>query len=109
MVPGDFQELQHNNTEMLHEILVRHISYFGPLPEGLLQQVDDKVWCSILQAASRIAEEVINDDPNMRFEQWPEELAPNLTPGAKSMISKMMNLDPAARATINDVLENPWW
>lgn len=47
----------------------------------------------------------VNDDPGVRIEQWGgEDAAPNLTPGAKSMISRMTNLNPVARPTIDEVL-----
>jgi len=56
-----------------------------------------------------MSEAVASHDPGVRFEQWPEDLAPNLSPEAKGMISRMTNLDPAARATIDEILEHPWW
>ena len=56
-----------------------------------------------------MAEVTVNDDPGVRFEQWGEDVAPNLTPGAKSMVSRIINLNPAARATIDEVLKYQWW
>lgn len=48
----------------------------------------------------------VNNDPGVRFEQWGEDVAPNLSPGAKSMISRMTNLNLAARTTTDEVLKH---
>jgi len=105
----DYKELEQNNIRLEQEVLVRHFLYFGPLPEGLLKQVNDEAWCNALRIAAEMSEAVASNDPGVRFEQWPEDLAPNLSPEAKGMISRMTNLDPAARATIDEILEHPWW
>ena len=105
----DYQDLVRNGIIPEQEILHRHLLYFGPLPEGLLKQVNDESWCDALKKLSEMAELTVNDDPGVRFEQWGEDIAPNLTPGAKNMISRMTNLNPAARITIDEVLSHQWW
>lgn len=105
----DHQALVQNGIKPEQEILHRHFLYFGPLPEGLLKQVKDELWCKALKELSELAELTVNDDPGVRFEHWGEDVAPNLSPGAKSMISGMINLDPAARTTIDEVLKHQWW
>ncbi|CZS92512.1 uncharacterized protein RAG0_03124 [Rhynchosporium agropyri] len=97
-----------NGVTPEQEILHRHLLYFGPLPEGLLQQVKVESWCDALKKLSELAEMTVADDPGVRFEQWGEDIAPNLDSEAKSMISRMMNLNPAARTTIDEVLEHRW-
>jgi serine/threonine protein kinase len=109
LVLKDYQALVKNGVMPEQEILHRHLLYFGPLPEGLLKQIKDESWCDALKKFSEMAEAIVNDDPGVRFEQWGEDVAPNLTSGAKSMISRMTNLDPAARTTIDEVLEHQWW
>ncbi len=109
LVLKDFKALAKNGVMPEQEILHRHLLYFGPLPDGLLQQIKDESWCDALKKLSEMAEVTANDDPGVRFEQWGEDVAPNLSPEAKSMISRMTNLNPAARATIDEVLEHPWW
>lgn len=109
MLLGDYEELKQNNIIPEQEILVRHLCYFGPLPEGLLKQVNDEKWCKLLMLASEMSEDLAREDPTARFGQWPQDFAPKLTREAMSMISTMTNLDPAARSTIDEVLEHPWW
>ena len=109
LVLKDYQALVKNGIMPEQEILHRHLLYFGPLPEGLLKQVQDESWCEALRKLSQMAEVTVNDDPGVRFEQWGEDVAPNLSPGAKSMISRMTNLNPAARPTIDEVLKHKWW
>ncbi|KAI0847741.1 kinase-like domain-containing protein [Daldinia vernicosa] len=101
----DYQELVKNNIRPEQEILVRHFSYFGLVPEGLLKQVNNENWSNALKGASEIAEEAVKDQPERRFERWGEELGPE----AQNMISGMTNPDPAARLTIEQVLAHQWW
>ena len=52
-----------------------------------------------------MAEMTAEDQPGLRFAQWGEELGPE----AKNMISGMTNLDPAARATMDEALKHGRW
>ncbi|KAG9238291.1 kinase-like domain-containing protein [Amylocarpus encephaloides] len=109
LVLKDYQALVKNGVMPEQEILHRHLLYFGPLPEGLLRQVKDESWREALKKLSEMAEVTVNDDPGVRIEQWGEDVASNLSPGAKSIISSMTNLNPAARPTIDEVLKHEWW
>ncbi|KAI0906841.1 kinase-like protein [Ustulina deusta] len=62
--------------------------------------VSNENWRCALKAALRVAEQVVNDDPGLRFTEWGAEFGPV----AQNMISGMTNLDPTARTTINQVL-----
>lgn len=37
------------------------------------------------------------------------EVYPNIVPDTKRTISRMTNLDPAKRANMDEILEDPWW
>lgn len=102
---NDYQELAKRGIRPEQEVLIRHFSYFGPVPEGLLKQVTSEDWCNALRGASKIAEEAVKEQPELRFEQWGSELGPK----AQNMISGMTNLDPLARITIEQVLAHEWW
>ena len=102
---NDYQELAKSGIRPEQEILIRHFSYFGLVPEGLLKQVNSKDWCDALKGASEIAEEAVKEQPELRFERWGKELGSE----AQNMISGMTNPDPAARTTINQVLAHRWW
>jgi serine/threonine protein kinase len=102
---NDFQELIKSGIRPEQEILIRHFSYFGPVSDGLLKQVNDENWCNALRGASEIAEEAVKEQPKLRFECWGEELGPE----TQKMISGMTNPDPTARTTIDQVLAHRWW
>ncbi|KAK0627075.1 kinase-like domain-containing protein [Immersiella caudata] len=102
---NDYQELVKNGISPEQEILIRHFSYFGPVTEGLLQQVNSEDWRNALKGASQIAEEVVMEQPELRFEWWGKELGPEV----QNMISGMTNTGPMARTTIDQVLAHPWW
>ena len=103
------QQPKENGMPPEQEIVVRHFMYFGPLPDGLLRHVNDEKWTALFQAASEIAETEAAEDPACRFERWSVDDAPHLTSEAKEMIIKMVRLDPTRRASIDEVLESPWW
>lgn len=103
------KELKEHGMPPEQEIVVRHFMYFGPLPEALLTHVDDEKWIPALRGGSEIAELAVADDPDIRFERWTTDDAVHLTPSAKDMIARMTRLDPAQRASIDEVLGHPWW
>lgn len=102
---SSYQELVEHGISPEQEIVTRHFCYFGPVPEGLLQRVDDEDWCNALKEASEVAERAVKELPDQRFARWGQELGP----GAQDMISGMTNLDPTARLTMDQVLMHPWW
>lgn len=103
------KQLKENRIPPEQEIVVRHFMYFGPLPDGLLQHVNDEKWTSLFRAASEIAETEAAEDPDCRFERWSVGDAPHLTSDARNMIANMTRLDPAQRVDIDVVLQHPWW
>jgi serine/threonine protein kinase len=102
---NDYQELVKSGITPEQEILIRHFSYFGPVSNGLLTQVNNDNWGNALRGASEIAEEAVKEQPELRFERWGKELGSE----AQNMISGMTNSDPAARTTIDQVLKHRWW
>jgi hypothetical protein len=86
------------------DILIRHFSYYGPVNEGLLKQVDSSKH-SILNKALVTAELLVKDRTELRFEMWGEDLGE----AALDMISGMTKPDPTARLTIDQVLGCSWW
>lgn len=103
------KELKENGIPPEQEIVVRHLLYFGPLPDGLLSHVNDEKWTTLFRAASEIAETEASEDPGCRFERWSVDNALHLTLEAKNMITDMTRLDPAQRPSIDEVLRHPWW
>ena len=101
----NYQKLVKSGITPEQEILVRHFSYFGLVPEGLLKQVNNENWRGALEEASAIAKNAVKEQPELRFERWGEALGPE----AQNMISGIINPDPTARTTIDQVLTHRWW
>jgi len=102
----DHQDLQEKDVEPETEVLGRDIVFFGPLSEGLLKHTADETWQTVL---GQIAEDVAGADPSFHLSNWQENDFPNIDAGAKNMLSRIMNLDPAKRATIDEILDDPYW
>ena len=102
----DFEQLKKEGIEAEQVILYKLLSTFGPFSQELIRHVNDEYWGELLEALSRIVED---EDPSWRFEQWEESTFPNLDPETKRVISRMTNLDPKKRATMDQVLEDSWW
>ncbi|KAH7383750.1 kinase-like domain-containing protein [Pyrenochaeta sp. MPI-SDFR-AT-0127] len=71
---NNYQELVELGMSAEQEILVRHFSYFGPANDGLFKQVADEDWSNALMAASQMAKVAVEDQPELRFELWGQEL-----------------------------------
>ena len=102
----DFEQLQKEGTEPEYVILYKLLSMFGPVPPELIAHVNDEYWGELLTALSQV---VADEDPSVRFEQWEENVFPNLNPETKRVISRMTNLDPKKRASMEEIMEDPWW
>lgn len=99
---NDYQELAQRGITPEQKILTRHFTYFGPLSEGLLKQGDSQDWCKAFKGASQIAEAAVQEQPELRFAWWGQELGPE----AQDIISGMTNLNPLSRTTIDQVLQH---
>ncbi|KAI1748450.1 kinase-like domain-containing protein [Xylaria castorea] len=102
---NDSWELITQGIRLEQAILIRHLSYFGLAPEGLFMQVSNEKWRYALRVGAKAAEQIVNNDFELRFTEWGVDFGPE----AQNMISGMTNLDPTARTTINQVLSYRWW
>lgn len=99
----DFEKLE---TEPEPVVLYKLLCVFGPLPDALVKHVNDGEAGELLRALQQgIADQELSDP----FEQWSEEVFPNLDCQAKKMILRMTNLDPANRASMRDIMQDPYW
>ncbi|KAI0862400.1 kinase-like domain-containing protein [Xylaria cubensis] len=101
----NYEELVKHNIRPEQEILTRHFSMFGPVPEGLFKQVTNENWRRALEIGAKAGEEVVKQNPLIRFSAWGVDLGPE----AYDMISGVTNLDPAARTKIDRVLSHRVW
>ena len=100
------QELQEREVEPEIEVLGRDIVYFGPLSQGLLNHTANETWETVL---GQVAEGVAGADPSFHLSNWNENEFPHIDARAKSMLCRIMNLDPAKRASIDEILNDPYW
>lgn len=102
---NNYQNLVKAGITAEQEVLTNHFCYFGPVPETFFQQIKDEKWKSALRLASRMAEEKVEKQPDLKLRVWGEELGES----ALDMLSGMTNLDPRARVTIDQVLAHRYW
>ncbi|KAI7240074.1 kinase-like protein [Hortaea werneckii] len=102
---NNYQELASRGITPEQEILTRHFSYSGPVPDAVFKDVGDENWSAALKGAAEIADELVKDDPRLRFERWGEELGPE----ALRMIAGMVALHPKARLDIDQIMAHPFW
>jgi len=87
-------------------ILFKLLSAFGPLPDALVEHVnDDESGVPLKGLWQAIAE----DESNEAFEQRSQDIYPNLENEAKRLILRMTNLDPAKRALMSDIVMDSYW
>jgi serine/threonine protein kinase len=87
-------------------VLFKLLSTFGPLPDALVDHVNDEEAGTLLKS---LWQAIIEGDPSERFEQWSEENFPNLDDKAKKLILRMTNLDPSKRAPMSEIVMDPYW
>ncbi|PVH92887.1 hypothetical protein DM02DRAFT_662501 [Periconia macrospinosa] len=68
LITNDFPELEKLGIAPEHEILTRHIFYFGPLPQGLLETVDNEESRNALEFASKVAEISVASTPEQKLD-----------------------------------------
>ncbi|KAL3423869.1 kinase-like protein [Phlyctema vagabunda] len=100
------EQLKEREVEPEIEVLGRDLVYFGPLSDGLLQHTADETWQTVL---GQVAEGVAGADPSFHLSNWQECDFPNIDAEAKSMLCRIMILDPVARAPIDEILDDPYW
>jgi serine/threonine protein kinase len=87
-------------------ILYKLLTGFGPFPKALVSHVNDEQGGALMEG---LWEAIKGEGLYEPFKDWPQNKFPNLDHEAKELISRMTNLDPAQRATISEVMEDPYW
>ncbi|KAM5442569.1 hypothetical protein MferCBS31731_002448 [Microsporum ferrugineum] len=104
----DFEQLRKDEVDPELEIMGRLIAFFGPVPDELVTHVQHEEWGRVM---SVLSESTMDGGPvgPGRFAKWAEKEYPNLDSEAKRMLLRLMNLGPSKRATMEEILEDPWW
>jgi hypothetical protein len=86
-------------------VLFKLLSTFGPLPDALVKHVNNDEARELLTGLwQAIRENGLHED----FAEWSEDEFPNLDDGAKRLILRMTDLDPAKRAQISDIVTDAY-
>jgi len=101
----DYQDLLKAGITPEQEVLTRHFAYFGPVPESLYTRIPDEAWKTALRTAAHVADLEVTERPGLRLRIWGQQM----TEPTLDLLSKMNNLDPGARPTIQEVLQHPFW
>jgi hypothetical protein len=66
--------------------LFKLLSTFGPIPDALVKHINDEGAGELLKG---LRQAIAEDESNEAFEQWSEEMFPNLDNEAKRLILRM--------------------
>lgn len=86
------------------EVLSNMLSYFGPLPEALVQHVNDSPWCQVLIALDQSFDK---DNPRKPFSLWRD--IDGLEAEDKEFLRPLLNLAPRPRPAAEELLTHPWF
>ena len=86
------------------EVLASMLSYFGPLPPGLLEHVKDSPWSVVLM---NLNESFDAENPATPFGLWTD--IDGLETSDKEFIGRILNLDPALRPSAEELLKDEWF
>ena len=86
------------------EVLYNMLSYFGPLPPGLMGHVKDSPWCQVLVALNQSFDK---ENPRKPFSLWRD--IEGLEAGDKEFFGRILNLDPGLRPSAEELLGDPWF
>jgi len=96
------------------QVMDRIIRYFGLVPDALFHNIPDQ-WRQILQVLN---DSYCNEESLEPFSEWGQTVFPilgtdpnfeYLDSGFKRFIERMMSMDPDKRATVEELLDDPWW
>ncbi|KAK3327533.1 hypothetical protein B0T19DRAFT_441503 [Cercophora scortea] len=102
---NEYQALPRYGITPERAMLTQYFIYFGPVNKGILRQVYSEVWGNTLKSVSHAAELAREENGNLRFEHWGQDLGLAM----RDVISGMVKPDPTARLTMDQVMAHPYW
>lgn len=86
------------------EVFSKMLSYFGPLPLGLMEHIKVSNWCGVLTILDQSFDE---NTPRKPFFLWRD--IEGLEPGDKEFFERILKLDPALRPSATELLKDKWF
>jgi len=111
---GFIQEELQPDVDTGPQVMDRMIRYFGLVPDALFNDIPNQ-WRQILQVLN---DSYCNEESFEPFSEWGQRVFPILVTdtnfeyldsGFKRFIGRMMSMDPDERATVGELLDDPWW
>lgn len=111
---GFTQEELQPDVDTGPQVMDRMIRYFGLVPDALFNDIPNQ-WRQILQVLN---DSYCNEESFEPFSEWGQRVFPILVTdpnfeyldsGFKRFIGRMMSMDPDERATVEELLNDPWW
>lgn len=87
-------------------VLFKLLMLFGPLPDALVKHVNDKEAAELFEG---LWQSIVEEGLSKPFEQWSKETIPHLDSDARRLRLRMTNLDPTKRASMSDIMMDPYW
>lgn len=103
MVVFAYDQLE-DGVEPEIEVLANMLSYFGPLPEGLVGHMRGSPWEEVLISLDGSFDA---DTPRKPFRLWRD--IEGLESGDKEFFGRILNLDPALRPSAEELSNDPWF
>ena len=103
MVIFAYDELE-DGVEPEVEVLSNMLSYFGPVPEGLIRHIHDSPWCQVLVGLDNSFDA---STPRKPFSLWRD--IEGLEPGDKEFFTRILNLDPGLRPSAEELTMDQWF
>lgn len=108
------EDVRHPDIPLFLQVLDRTIEYFGHLPTKLKEGISPGVSeiLTIIENAYGVTDEF------HLFKDWAENRLPDLglqvnleylDEGFKAFVGRAMEMDPDARASPAQLLDDPWW
>lgn len=98
----DFTKLE---IEPESVILFKLLSAFGPLPDALVNHVNDAELGELLRA---LWQAISEDETHEMFDSWSSDRFPNLDSEVKRLILRMTNLDPGKRVSMSEIMADTY-
>ncbi|ERF74133.1 hypothetical protein EPUS_09229 [Endocarpon pusillum Z07020] len=109
MIFGIYPEHRTPDVDLRWQVLERMFRYFGPSPPAFFDHIG-------LDSLDKVEQEVLLrlnhfEQHNKRepFWDWATTGDPSMDEETFSFLRKMLSLDPGRRATMDQVLDDPWW
>lgn len=95
--------------DLVKQVLELMVTYHGPVTWPFLEYLDHDAWCTWL---IHLDNRLTVNGAHRPFSRWNKNDWPHRNSSFsdfKRFVGRMLNLDPALRPTVDELLNDPWW